>query len=528
MGVFTREEPNTRYDFDKAVRSRVTLIATNCIGFDSTLDYVTVEEALVEDFVVGAAVSQDGAYNTRWESDFRFFNPCGEDLAVRIEYQPGDTHNTGEPLVFRKFGLGAGETRIFADITEAIPGLEGEDITGSVRIESQSDSGCKVLSVSRTFNSTPDGSLGLFVPALPVKRDGREYLNLTGLIHNSHYRSNLRLVNYRDEDVWVSLNAHRANGGDQVGEVLYAKVLGHSTKQFDDIASRLGVEEDLAAFSVRVGVGELDVQAFATVVDNLTGDSVLYLPSFHDENRIWLAGVASLTGVNDSQWRTDLWLHNPTGGWLAGGEVEFVVGDDPDISYGFEWPLLGPNAVKRYLDIVSDELNLEETRGYIVLTGDDGSPAPQVAARTYNLDPSGGGTYGLNLQAFAPDDLLRPGETGYIAGVSNSEDQSVGYRTNMGLLNTDRNGWTEVRITLYDIYGVEAAEPYDFQIAPGRLRQFDVFKKLGVGGVTMAGSIRIEVTSGGGVAVYATEIDNRTQDSIFIPAQSKVVGLPSQ
>jgi len=524
--VATGNEQHFSHIFNDVGLHRVSLNASNCSGSDSTVDYITVEEALVEDFVVGAAVSLDGAYDTRWESDFRFFNPCGEDLDVRIEYQPGDTNNTGADLVFREFGLGANETRIFADITEAIPGLESEDITGSVRIESQSDSGCKVMSFSRTFNSTPDGSLGLYVPALPVKRVGLDYLDLTGLIHNSHYRSNLRLVNYRDEDVWVSVNAYRANG-DQVGVGISAKVLGHSTKQFNDIASRLGVEEDLAAFSVRVGIGEFDVQAFATVVDNLTGDSVLYLSSFRDENRIWLAGVASLTGVNDSQWRTDLWLHNPTEEWLASGEVEFVVGDDPDNSYGFTWPVLGPNAVKRYLDIVSNKLSLEETRGYIVLTGADGSPAPQVSARTYNLDPAGG-TYGLNLQAFAPDDLLRPGETGYIAGVSNSEEESVGYRTNMGFLNTDRNGWAEVRITLYDIYGVEAAEPFDFQIAPGNLRQFDVFKKLGLAGVTMAGSVRVEVTSGGGVAVYATEIDNRTQDSIFIQAQSKVVGLPLQ
>jgi hypothetical protein len=44
----------------------------------------------------------------------------------------------------------------------------------------------------------------------------------------------------------------------------------------------------------------------------------------------------------------------------------------------------------------------------------------------------------------------------------------------------------------------------------------------------MTGSIRVEVISGGGVAVYATEIDNRTQDSIFIPAQRKLQGLPLQ
>ncbi len=158
------------------------------------------------------------------------------------------------------------------------------------------------------------------------------------------------------------------------------------------------------------------------MVDNLTGDSVLYLSSFHDENRIWLAGVASLAGVNNSQWRTDLWLYNPTEDWLP-GEVEFVVGDTPSESTDLSGRPSSRTRTKQYLDIVSDQLGLEETRGYIVLTGDDGGPAPQVSARTYNLDSSGG-TYGLNLRAFGSKDLLQPGEVGYIAGISNSEDQS--------------------------------------------------------------------------------------------------------
>jgi hypothetical protein len=187
------------------------------------------------------------------------------------------------------------------------------------------------------------------------------------------------------------------------------------------------------------------------------------------------------------------------------------------------WPDLGEHRTKQYLDIVSDQLGLEETRGYIVLTG-DGGPAPQVAARTYNLDPLGG-TYGLNLRAFGSNDLLQPGEIGFIAGVSNSEDQSVGFRTNVGVLNTDRNGWTTVRITMFNLDGTQAAEPYETTIAPGKLRQFDVFKKLDLGKTTMTGSLMIEAVSGAPIAVYATEIDNRTQDSIFIPAQRPFVGL---
>ena len=112
--------------------------------------------------------------------------------------------------------MAANETRVFDHITEAIPGLSDDPLSGSVRIQSTSDSGCKVLSVSRTFNDTPDGSLGLFVPALPVKRVGREFLDVTGLIHNQSYRTNLRLVNYSDEEVWVPLTAYD-KGGDQIG-----------------------------------------------------------------------------------------------------------------------------------------------------------------------------------------------------------------------------------------------------------------------------------------------------------------------
>ena len=326
-------------------------------------------------------------------------------------------------------------------------------------------------------------------------------------------------MNYGETDSWVSLTAFVRNG-DQVGQTRSVMVRGLSTKQINEVSKWLGVDDNLAPFTVRAGVEGLEMHVLGTVVDNITGDSVLYLPSFHDEPRIWLVGVAHLEGVNESQWRTDLWLYNPTETWL-GGELEYVVGDSPSDVYGFEWPILNNNRIKQYIDIVGEELGLLESRGYIVLTGVD--VAPQVAARTYNLDPSGG-TYGLNLQAFGSDDLLEPGETGYIAGISNSEDQNIGFRTNMGFLNTDRYGWTGLRVTMYNLDGTLAAEPYEFDIAPGKLLQFDIFKKLGLRKITMTGSVKIEVLNGGSVASYATEVDNRTQDSIFIPALTKYQG----
>jgi len=499
----------------------VRLIASNCVGSSEVAKTITVTSSPIEDFVVGAAVSLAGANETQWESDLRFFNPCGEPLDVRIEYEPENTNNTDAELVFREFVLARDETRIFDDIVEAIPGLADEELSGSVLIKSDSDSGCKVLSVSRTFNDTPGGSLGLFVPALPVKRNNNDFLDLTGLVRSADYRTNLRLVNYSDVDVWVPLTLFDQNGN-QVGDPRSTLVPGHSTKQINEVAAWLGVEETIEPFSVRADVTDVEVQAFATVVDNLTGDSVLFLSNFTSESTIWVVGVANLEGVNSSQWRSDLWLYNPTDEWLP-GKVEFVVGDSPSDVFGFEWPTLGAHRIKQYLDIVDDELGLDETRGYIVLTGADGGPAPQVAARTYNLDLAGG-TYGLNLRAFTEDDLLYPGDVGHVVGISNSADQNIGFRTNLGLLNTDRERWTGVRLTLIDLSGTPIGEPLEMMIAPGVLRQFDVAKKFGVSDVTGTASITIEVTEGGGVAAYATEIDNRTQDSIFIPAQRKFIG----
>ncbi len=191
------------------------------------------------------------------------------------------------------------ETRIFADIIEAIPGLAGDELYGFGAhrvVERQRLQGAVGLA---DLQRHPEGSLGLFVPALPVKRNGTDFLDLTGLIHDADYRTNLRLVNYSDVDVWVPLSLYDRNGN-QLGQGRSTMVHGHSTKQINEVAAWLGVDGDLAPFSVRADVTGVDVQAFATVVDNTTGDSVLFLSSFNGENRIWLVGVASLEGVNNS------------------------------------------------------------------------------------------------------------------------------------------------------------------------------------------------------------------------------------
>jgi hypothetical protein len=157
-----------------------------------------------------------------------------------------------------------------------------------------------------------------------------------------------------------------------------------------------------------------------------------------------------------------------------------------------------------------------DSKGYLVVKGLGGNTVPTVVARTYNVDPEGG-TFGQNLKVFGEADLIWEGGTGYIPGVANSPDPDQGFRTNVGVLNTNTHQGATIAITVYDTDGEVAAFLPEFWIAPGKYIQANIFQVLGVD-VDMSASIELRVVSGGPVAAYASEIDNRTQDPILVPA----------
>ena len=140
------------------------------------------------------------------------------------------------------------------------------------------------------------------------------------------------------------------------------------------------------------------------------------------------------------------------------------------------------------------------------------------------LDAAAGGGGLLSLPTGLTPGRIIADEEGFVVGVSNSADPTIGYRTRLFLLNTDRDGWTTVLLTLYDVSGTPVGPEQELDIAPGVLRNFDLATKFGVEGVTGAASLKVEVVSGGAVAAYATEVDNRTNDSIFVPAQPRFIG----
>jgi hypothetical protein len=451
---------------------------------------------------------------------------------VSLVYQPDNRDNSGKQLSSYPFLLGPGETMVFPNAREVVNADDGEAINGSILIDSVSESGCKVLSVSRTFNDTPDGTLGLFVPTMPVTSVGFKTLNLTGLISNDEYRSNLRLVNHSDIEAWVRITLFDKFGS-ALADSKSVLVKAHSTKQINEVAAWAGVETSLSLFTVlaEVRTEGAVIDGFGTVTDNISGDSVMNSSSHLDEPVVWLPGAVWAPGKNNTLWQTDIWIHNPTASdeWLT-SEATYVDGANTDLQYLFsdDWPSLEPMGMRRRLDIVGgilDNLGVESSSGYLIFEGTHGDNAPQIAARTFTSDESGG-TFGLHLPSFSPKDFLQTGEIGYVVGVSNSADELSGYRTNLGLLATGRT--VEVEVTLFYPDGTQAPEPWTTTVWAGQLKQVNnVFRKFGLGGETVTGTFKIEVLSGGDLIVYATETDNMTGDSIFIPAQKKYIN-PAQ
>jgi hypothetical protein len=139
-----------------------------------------------------------------------------------------------------------------------------------------------------------------------------------------------------------------------------------------------------------------------------------------------------------------------------------------------------------------------------------------MVARTYNLAGSGG-TFGQNLMVFGEGNLIHEGESGYVPGVGNSPSPDLGFRTNVGVLNTDTDSGATIAVTLYDTAGGVVSFLPDYWVPPGKFVQYNIFQALGID-EEMHASIEVHVVAGGPVAVYASEIDNRTQDPILVPA----------
>jgi len=364
---------------------------------------------------------------------------------------------------------------------------------------------------------------------------------ITGLRNNGMtdgFRTNYSIVNLQGDEAGVG--DIKFTIFDETGVPQGTKTFGLAPFGYiqDSIKNLFGPAfENIGTFSLKVEVPTgKDVQVYASVMDNHTGDPVLIPATTPPDSPIYLPAMAHNSGEAGTVWRTDLQLTNADPDSAHSWEIKYTpTGKDPIV---VARPItLAPDKSVFMDDLVSwvygGMLPADaETKGIVRIAPTDGTSVyPIVAARSFNLTPVG--TFGQGippLWAAKGISTTSSNRRLVLTGMS-SEDIA---RTNLGFVNVSETQGVNFVVYFYDANGNVLnppgtdgqPKPYTFAIGPGSWDQdklenrFRNAFKVALHANLRAITAEIRVTDGGPGFAYASVIDNKTGDPNLIPAQA--------
>jgi hypothetical protein len=226
----------------------------------------------------------------------------------------------------------------------------------------------------------------------------------------------------------------------------------------------------------------------------------------------YVPAAAHVGGAANTNWRTDLETHNPglTTASFALALLKRDQGNEKPLLQSFSLP---PGTSRRFGDVLQETfaftgaatLRLEPLAGSLL-----------AIARTYNDQATG--TFGQFIPGALESSAITYGQAARLVQLAQALSQATGFRTNIGFVNVTAAAITvEVKGYLGDgtLLGTKTIElrPYEFK---------QVDKLLSVMTSLAIDDAFVQVrttTAGGAFFAYASVIDNRSGDPIFIPAQ---------
>lgn len=225
--------------------------------------------------------------------------------------------------------------------------------------------------------------------------------------------------------------------------------------------------------------------------------------------RSLISATAQTNGVGGTTWRTELSLFN-AGSQATNVSLVFLPGAGGSVLT--QTIFLGPKQSVTFANALLDLFGLANGAGALTLEASSSAATPslKITSRTFT---GGGalGTYGQSVPDVAPSAL---GEALYLTGIQ----ANAAFRTNVGVVNR-ADVPAQVALTLYeadgDIIGNTTIHvpARNFQQAP--LAQY--FASIANRAVDVA-SMKVTASAGNAISVYASVIDNRTQDPVYIQA----------
>lgn len=481
--------------------------ATNGCGFANSEVWCfrTAGEPDAEHAVFVVAAHSTGVANSNWVTDTMIFNGTDRAVAYHFYFTPGGQDGT---TAFSQFSgiIEAGRSILDRDILESVFGLS--NTVGNLRLESDAP----LYLSSRTYNLTAKGTYGQFIAGLsaasgigactlPIGEEGQ----LLGVEQSEAFRTNLGVLEVTGRETAFTIRFYDPSGlliRSTTGSV---KPYSWWQKSLVQLGVPLG-DNLRAEFEVTSGGAVL---SYASVVDAFTNDAY-FVPAQKVSDMATLTHqlipvIARAGGGEGTAWRSNVHLYNPTSARQT-VTLQFYSNTLPVTSF---LEVL-PGRTVEVEDIVSQLFGqlAGDNAGSLHLTAAAGLLA---VSNTFNLTEEG--TFGQFIPAKAGADMLGTSETGHILQLSNNAD----YRCNIGF-SSYAGGAAQVQLTLFGTDG-QSLGTRSFRVEPNaNLQVDDAFRILGITGDVDAAKAEVKVLSGGSVYAYASVIDNRTGDAIFIPA----------
>jgi PKD repeat protein len=225
--------------------------------------------------------------------------------------------------------------------------------------------------------------------------------------------------------------------------------------------------------------------------------------------RSLVSAAAQTNGIGGTFWRTELTLFNAADSVAI--TMTFLPDSGPILTRTIA---LGPKQSVTYANALFDLFGLSQGAGAIAVESSSSSSTPDVRVTSRTFTNSDAGTYGQGVPDVTNDAFER---TTYLpALISNAS-----FRTNIGMVNRGGAAQTAT-LQLYDANG-ELVASTSINVAPDSFQLGSLASYFPiVNSITLnSASIVVTTSATGSVSAYASVIDNRTQDPIYIQGSAQ-------
>lgn len=479
------------------------------------------------DALIFAAVGHAAGINdSLFESDIRLtnltaqtmkydlhFTPSGVDgttngISSTIEVPPGVTMALDD-VVATAFGSGTigsslGMLEVRPVPTEQTSGLLGSIAEGQKQLHT--------VASSRTYNFTPNGTFGQFIPATPFASFvGRgTVLSLQQVAQSVAYRANFGFLEASGLPVELAVRVY--DPLNQLLATIPVSLGAMQHRQINGLLQNNGINLTDGRVEVEVISGDGKVTAYVSSVDNATNDPLLISPVVKGAIRADRYVVPGMAYINTGSafWVSDLRIFN-AGDAATPATLTFYPMADPANAITRDITI-GAGEIKVLDNVLVSTFGLGTNPGGSIVITTPGETALTATARTYNQTSNG--TYGQFIPGVTVAESIGVDDRALqILQV----EQSTRIRTNIGVNETSGNPVTvEVSLITPDSL---ATPVVTMSLRANEYRQFGL-SSFGLPDAVYNGRVTVKVVSGEGkVTAYGSAIDQITQDPTYVPAQ---------